>query len=85
MSRPLAVGLLWLGVFLVAESATAVVYIPGQYQDGIYVRPHFRESAEHSSKQDWLQRLQESSARTGEADDERAPAKAAPIPLEKPE
>jgi hypothetical protein len=26
---------------LVATAASATVYVPGQYKDGIYVRPHF--------------------------------------------
>ncbi|MGH6896990.1 MAG: hypothetical protein ACREJ5_10645 [Geminicoccaceae bacterium] len=26
---------------VVAASASATVYVPGQYKDGIYVRPHF--------------------------------------------
>ena len=32
---------LGLAVVLVAASASATVYVPGQYKDGIYVRPHF--------------------------------------------
>lgn len=81
MSRPLAMGcLLWLGVVLIAESASAIVYIPGQYRDGIYIQPHFRESAEGVSKQDWLQRLQESSPFTDNADAKLPPAKPDPEP-----
>lgn len=74
MSRRLAIGcLLWLTVILVAESATAIVYIPGQYRDGVYVRPHFRESAEGASKQDWLQRFGTSSTRKDQAADAKLP------------
>ena len=80
MSRPLAIGcLLWLSVFLIAESAIAIVYIPGEYRDGVYVRPHFRESAEGTSKQDWLQRFG-TSTRTDQADAKLPPVKPDPGP-----
>jgi len=81
MSRSLAMGcLLWVSVILVAESATAIVYIPGQYRDGVYIRPHFRESAEGALKQEWLERLRESSARTDQADAKLPPADPDPKP-----
>jgi len=79
MSRALAIGcLMWFGLVLMAESATAIVYIPGQYRDGIYIQPHFRKSGEAGSKHEWLQRLQESPARTDKADAKLPPAKPAP-------
>lgn len=81
MSRPLAIGcLLWLSVFLITDSATAIVYIPGEYRDGVYIRPHFRESADAASKQDWLQRFGKSSTRTDQADAKLPPAKPDPAP-----
>jgi hypothetical protein len=30
-----------LAAVVVAASASATVYVPGQYKDGIYIRPHF--------------------------------------------
>ncbi len=33
--------LLALGVVTVAGSASAVIYVPGQYRDGVYTHPHF--------------------------------------------
>ena len=32
---------LMLGAIAVASPAAATVYVPGQYKDGIYIRPHF--------------------------------------------
>jgi hypothetical protein len=32
---------LGLGSVVAAASASATVYAPGQYKDGVYVRPHF--------------------------------------------
>lgn len=79
MARPLAMGcLLWLGVVLIADSATAIVYIPGQYRDGIYIQPHFRQSGEAASKQDWLQHLQEAPARADKPNAKLPPAKHEP-------
>jgi hypothetical protein len=35
-----------LGVVAVAASpAVATVYVPGQYKDGIYIRPHFLDGS----------------------------------------
>ena len=39
--RALAVLALVLGAVAVAGPAAATVYVPGQYKDGIYIRPHF--------------------------------------------
>jgi hypothetical protein len=33
----------------VASPAAATVYVPGQYKDGIYIRPHFLEFPGQSS------------------------------------
>ena len=30
-----------IGVTAVAGAAAATVYVPGQYKDGVYIRPHF--------------------------------------------
>ena len=32
------------GVVAVASPAAATVYVPGQYKDGIYIRPHFLDA-----------------------------------------
>jgi hypothetical protein len=35
---------LGFGSIVAATSAMATVYVPGQYKDGIYIRPHFLEA-----------------------------------------
>jgi hypothetical protein len=30
-----------LAAVFIAAAASATVYVPGQYKDGIYIRPHF--------------------------------------------
>jgi hypothetical protein len=30
-----------MGLLLAADMTLAAVYVPGQYKDGIYIRPHF--------------------------------------------
>jgi hypothetical protein len=47
--RALVVLALVLGVVAVASPAAATVYVPGQYKDGIYIRPHFLEFPGQSS------------------------------------
>ena len=42
--RALAVSALVFGSIVAATSASATVYVPGQYKNGIYIRPHFLES-----------------------------------------
>jgi hypothetical protein len=44
--RALAVSALIFGSIVAATSASATVYVPGQYKDGIYIRPHFLDSPE---------------------------------------
>ena len=39
--RALVLLALVLGAVAVASAAAATVYVPGQYKDGIYIRPHF--------------------------------------------
>ncbi|HEX6102122.1 MAG TPA: hypothetical protein VF031_03655 [Alphaproteobacteria bacterium] len=39
--RALVVLALVSGAVAVAAPAAATVYVPGQYKDGIYIRPHF--------------------------------------------
>ena len=39
--RALVVLALVLGAAALAGPAAATVYVPGQYKDGIYIRPHF--------------------------------------------
>lgn len=39
--RALAASALVLGSIVAATSAAATVYVPGQYDKGIYIRPHF--------------------------------------------
>jgi hypothetical protein len=46
--RALVALALGLAVVLVAASALAMVYVPGQYKDGIYVRPHFLDFPEQT-------------------------------------
>jgi hypothetical protein len=36
--------LLALGVVAAADSASATVYVPGQYRDGVYTHPHFQDA-----------------------------------------
>ena len=38
-----------LGALAMASAAVATVYVPGQYKDGIYVRPHFLDFPGQSS------------------------------------
>jgi hypothetical protein len=40
MRALVVLALLW-GAVATAGSAAATVYVPGQYKDGIYIRPHF--------------------------------------------
>jgi hypothetical protein len=42
--RALAASALFLGAMLAATSASATVYVPGNYKNGIYIRPHFLDS-----------------------------------------
>jgi hypothetical protein len=44
-----ALVLLALMLGAVASPAVATVYVPGQYKDGIYIRPHFLEFPGQSS------------------------------------
>lgn len=44
--RALAASVLVFGSIAAATSAWATVYVPGQYKNGIYVRPHFLDSPE---------------------------------------
>jgi hypothetical protein len=44
-----ALVLLALILGAVASPAVATVYVPGQYKDGIYIRPHFLEFPGQSS------------------------------------
>ena len=39
--RALVLLALVLGAVALASPAAATVYVPGQYKDGIYIRPHF--------------------------------------------
>lgn len=39
--RALVALALVFGTIAVASPAAATVYVPGQYKDGIYIRPHF--------------------------------------------
>ena len=39
--RALVLLALVLGAVALAGPAAATVYVPGQYKDGIYIRPHF--------------------------------------------
>jgi hypothetical protein len=47
--RALVVLALVLGAVAVAGPAAATVYVPGQYKDGIYIRPHFLDFPGQSS------------------------------------
>jgi hypothetical protein len=42
--RALAASALVFGSIVAATSASATVYVPGQYKNGIYIRPHFLDS-----------------------------------------
>ena len=42
--RALAASALVFGSIVAATSAWATVYVPGQYKNGIYIRPHFLDS-----------------------------------------
>jgi hypothetical protein len=33
-----------LGVVTAAGSASAVIYVPGEYRDGVYTHPHFLDT-----------------------------------------
>ena len=46
--RALAASALIFGSIVAATSAWATVYVPGQYKDGIYIRPHFLDSPEQT-------------------------------------
>jgi hypothetical protein len=39
--RALAVSALVFGSIVAGTSASATVYVPGQYHKGVYIRPHF--------------------------------------------
>jgi hypothetical protein len=43
MPRLIVLMLAW-GVMAGAGAASAAVYVPGQYRDGVYTRPHFLDS-----------------------------------------
>jgi hypothetical protein len=42
--RALAASALVFASMVAATSASATVYVPGQYRNGIYIRPHFLDS-----------------------------------------
>ena len=42
--RALAASALVFASVVAANSASATVYVPGQYKNGIYIRPHFLDS-----------------------------------------
>jgi hypothetical protein len=42
--RALAAAALVFGSIIAATTASATVYVPGQYKNGIYIRPHFLDS-----------------------------------------
>jgi len=42
--RALAAAALVFGSIVAATTASATVYVPGQYKNGIYIRPHFLDS-----------------------------------------
>jgi hypothetical protein len=42
--RALAASALVFGSIVAATSASATVYVPGQFKNGIYIRPHFLDS-----------------------------------------
>ena len=46
--RALAASALVFGSIVAATSASATVYVPGQYKNGIYIRPHFLDSPDQS-------------------------------------
>lgn len=85
MRTALATCMVWLSVVSVTQSATAVVYVPGEYRsDGLYIPPHFRGDAEHAPDVRWFQKLLDSQgsvekdaklppAGPDEAHDERPP------------
>lgn len=39
---------LTFGAVVGAEAALATVYVPGQYRDGVYIRPHFLDSPDQT-------------------------------------
>jgi hypothetical protein len=39
---------LGFGSIVAATSAMATVYVPGQYKDGIYIRPHFLDAPDQA-------------------------------------
>jgi hypothetical protein len=47
--RALVVLALVLGGLTLAMPASATVYVPGQYKDGVYIRPHFLDFPGQSS------------------------------------
>jgi hypothetical protein len=46
--RALAASALVFGSIVAATSASATVYVPGQYKNGIYIRPHFLDSPDQT-------------------------------------
>jgi hypothetical protein len=46
--RALAALALVFGSIVAATSAAATVYVPGQYKNGIYIRPHFLDSPDQA-------------------------------------
>ncbi len=43
-----------LSATLATDQVWASTYVPGQYRDGIYIRPHFTASPEVAAELDWL-------------------------------
>lgn len=84
MRKALATSMVWLSVLFVTQSATAVVYVPGEYRsDGVYIPPHFRGESEPAPGLPWFQKMLEDQgikkdaklppAGPDEAHDERPP------------
>lgn len=74
------------GSIAAATSASATVYVPGQYKDGIYVRPHFLDAPGQAPVGTLLLPPDLEAAKTKEAQDqimlepEAVPQKRQPLP-----
>ena len=83
--RALAASALILGSIVAATSASATVYVPGQYKNGIYIRPHFLDYPGQILGGPLLLPPDQEAAKTKEAQDQimlerEAPGKREPVP-----
>lgn len=71
-----------LSATLATDQVWASTYVPGQYRDGIYIRPHFAASPDEGADLDWL--VQRKEADRALKAKEQGPVMQHRLPMKKP-